>query len=426
MFSTQDSVDFNLTSGIPSRELSSSPVRKKGRGKCKEKDGNLFGFSQEPVQYSQFSQNNFVDRLGQLNVFCSQENSNISFPAIQQTVAKSDPMPNFPSSATDAKCSMCGNIKVSLDGNESERAIEIAAPLQNIFHSKAGSGKPHCEMYFEKVSTVNGTNSQKPKSTTVWIGAFKERSRIITEFEELRVLGEGTFSCVLCARHRMDGMMYAVKRIKESIVHERQGRSLLREVHSLALLQGCPQIVRYFSSWLDNHHLYIQTELCHLGCLEDLISRTPNVSSIISLSAVALCTLHSKAQVDLFAEAAQRRNLTLQQMSGSGNVHTNAFSRQRAESFAVLRTGSSLSVPVGACDSPPQCLSSSGAVGVASHKLPPASAAESSNTYCEQNHLEQPPPRGISEPLAWKILSEIGKALAFIHEQGFSFFSYFA
>jgi hypothetical protein len=33
-------------------------------------------------------------------------------------------------------------------------------------------------------------------------------------------------------------------------------------VCALAVLQGCPNIIRYFSCWLQDGDLYIQTELC--------------------------------------------------------------------------------------------------------------------------------------------------------------------
>jgi len=295
MFSTQDSVDFGpsvLSVGYP--QESASPVRKKGRSKhflreaTKTEAANPFGFSQDSVGPSQYSQN-FTDRMGQLNMFCSQDNSNISSSESAFSV------PNTQSHArqnSGISLSKFGSFHIGSNHNlhnpsvpeagstassanfESERPIDIAPPVKNTFLMGA---RPHSELYMNPVEQPN----KKLRPTKVWIGAFKERPRIVTEFEEVRLLGEGTFSTVICARHRLDGTLFAIKRIREGIVSERQGHTLLREVNALAALQGCEQVVKYHSCWIDNHHLFIQTELCHLGSLEDLISPTPNHSSIV-------------------------------------------------------------------------------------------------------------------------------------------------
>lgn len=299
MFLSQDSID-HVESG---RKESVSPVRKKGRGKvslyrkeCLVKDvadtPNVFGMSQDSIQFSQFSQN-FTDRMGQLNMCSSQDYSNISnlvgessfsvpflppvnpicttftgsIPSIRNTISKSIPsIQNNPSF-------------------ETERPIDIAAPIKNVFLQGV---KPHCEL---QLDNFDPHNPPTKRSTKIWIGAFKERPRIVTEFEELKMLGEGTFSTVFCVRHRLDGTLYAIKRIRENITTERQGHLLVREPCALAALQGCPQIIRYYGCWLDNHRLYIQTEWCHLGSLEDLIARKPQSSSILSMASRAASIL---------------------------------------------------------------------------------------------------------------------------------------
>eukprot|EP00598_Pedospumella_elongata_P005842 CAMPEP_0184983310 /NCGR_PEP_ID=MMETSP1098-20130426/12565_1 /TAXON_ID=89044 /ORGANISM="Spumella elongata, Strain CCAP 955/1" /LENGTH=819 /DNA_ID=CAMNT_0027507119 /DNA_START=63 /DNA_END=2522 /DNA_ORIENTATION=+ len=300
MFSTQDSIDFGPAAGIGDPQESASPVRKKGRNKHfsshKSENVNPFAFSQDSMGPSQYSQN-FTDRMGQLNMFSSQENSNISTSDSAFSVPY---MPHLSAAATAentlnnarqnsglslSKFNISSLPKeatstASSTNFESERPIDIAPPVKNGFLLGA---KPHSEMYMNPIEQ----DKKKIKPTKVWIGAFKERPRVVTEFEEVRLLGEGTFSTVICARHRLDGTLYAIKRIRESIISERQGHTLLREVNALAALQGCEQVVKYHSCWIDNHHLFIQTELCHLGSLEDLISPTPNRSSIIFTATAA-------------------------------------------------------------------------------------------------------------------------------------------
>eukprot|EP00601_Ochromonadales_sp_CCMP2298_P035493 CAMPEP_0173361460 /NCGR_PEP_ID=MMETSP1144-20121109/21214_1 /TAXON_ID=483371 /ORGANISM="non described non described, Strain CCMP2298" /LENGTH=102 /DNA_ID=CAMNT_0014311045 /DNA_START=81 /DNA_END=385 /DNA_ORIENTATION=- len=102
MFSSQDSLDFS-----PGLKEAASPVRKKGRGKAHGLEGvrmgnlgnlgmgmgigmgmdtqnecsqsqNPFGLSQDSIPFSQtgFSQN-FTERMGMLNMYGSQEYSNL-------------------------------------------------------------------------------------------------------------------------------------------------------------------------------------------------------------------------------------------------------------------------------------------------------------------------------------------------------------
>lgn len=65
---------------------------------------------------------------------------------------------------------------------------------------------------------------------------------------------------------RLDGRRYAVKRTDTKLTTEREKKEALREVHVLASLVTCADVVRYHSAWWENDHLYIQMELCDRGC----------------------------------------------------------------------------------------------------------------------------------------------------------------
>jgi serine/threonine protein kinase len=69
-------------------------------------------------------------------------------------------------------------------------------------------------------------------------------------------------------RKRLDGWVYAVKRSRHSLETEGEREAAMREVFALAALQGCPQLVRYLGAWMEEKHLYIQTEFCPGGSLE--------------------------------------------------------------------------------------------------------------------------------------------------------------
>ena len=85
--------------------------------------------------------------------------------------------------------------------------------------------------------------------------------------------GSGTFSAVFCAKRRLDGALYAVKKISKRIVSEREGTLFIREPCALASLTGCPNLLRYFGCWIDDGHLYIQTEFCDKGSLDCFVPK---------------------------------------------------------------------------------------------------------------------------------------------------------
>ena len=63
-------------------------------------------------------------------------------------------------------------------------------------------------------------------------------------------------------------MLYAVKRIKKKISSESEGRLVVKESCALASLMSCPFMIRYFGCWIDDGHLYIQTEYCDKGSMD--------------------------------------------------------------------------------------------------------------------------------------------------------------
>ncbi|CCG84525.1 protein of unknown function [Taphrina deformans PYCC 5710] len=71
------------------------------------------------------------------------------------------------------------------------------------------------------------------------------QSRYLSDFEEISQIGKGAYGTVVKARNRLDGRVYAVKK-----VHTRTEAKVLREVSGLARLNH-PSIVRYFASWVE-------------------------------------------------------------------------------------------------------------------------------------------------------------------------------
>lgn len=83
-------------------------------------------------------------------------------------------------------------------------------------------------------------------------------SRYTQDFEELGILGKGGYGIVYQCRHKLDGVVYAVKKVPVSESRRQQilirGQpeidDLLSELRTLAQLDH-PNIVRYFNGWLD-------------------------------------------------------------------------------------------------------------------------------------------------------------------------------
>jgi len=87
-------------------------------------------------------------------------------------------------------------------------------------------------------------------------------SRFRVDFVDLGCIARGGFSKVHRVIGRLDGCQYALKRTDKKLQTERERAEALREVHVMASLVTCPEIVRYHSAWWENDHLYIHMELC--------------------------------------------------------------------------------------------------------------------------------------------------------------------
>lgn len=83
-------------------------------------------------------------------------------------------------------------------------------------------------------------------------------SRYMADFTELGRLGKGGFGEVVKARHRMDGGVYAVKKVKQKSQAELQ--QVLSEVMILHRLNH-PFVVRYYSTWVEEDFSHTLTSV---------------------------------------------------------------------------------------------------------------------------------------------------------------------
>lgn len=255
-----------------SAHYEASPMRKRGKrlslaNRDADDNGSLFNFasSQENMvilssdsQQSASNSQDVVNRLGQLCKI-TQENSNSS-----SIIESEDSRSNF----NDIMFSM-----PSLTPRLSN--IHQAAASRNL-PSQLGGGGAGADMNDEKKITISPAlvnpfltdqmgirvSHKSKRPTTIWLQPYRERPRYMIDFEEEGIIGEGQFSVVYRARKRLDGTLYAVKKLKSRIHSETEGVVLLREVCALAALRGCPNLMRYYGSWIEDSHLWIQCELC--------------------------------------------------------------------------------------------------------------------------------------------------------------------
>jgi len=101
----------------------------------------------------------------------------------------------------------------------------------------------------------------------------QNEGRFTRDFCEVTRIGKGQFSTVYRARNIVDHCLYAVKKTNQ-LSRGVPSQSQFREVLALASVaieaEGCPHIVRYFSSWLEEGRLHIQTELCEMSLRDRL------------------------------------------------------------------------------------------------------------------------------------------------------------
>jgi len=136
-------------------------------------------------------------------------------------------------------------------------------------------GSPPCSPVMRRKGLGIRSSPERPSKVrdhSVDEDRTETTGRFTREFENATVVGSGHFSVVYKARNRIDSQEYAIKRTKQPLARGAQQRqATLHEalaLASVAIDSSCPYIVRYFSSWIEEGRLFIQTEFCE-GSLKD-------------------------------------------------------------------------------------------------------------------------------------------------------------
>ncbi|XKL62594.1 hypothetical protein PGB90_002427 [Kerria lacca] len=114
-----------------------------------------------------------------------------------------------------------------------------------------------------------------------------ETSRFVEEFKVDSFIASGSFGSVYKCTNYLDGMEYAVKKSAHQVAGTNIEHLARKEVFAHAVLKSHPHIVTYYSSWIEDGCLFIQTEYCNNGSLETLINEEKKIFTECGLRRLA-------------------------------------------------------------------------------------------------------------------------------------------
>ncbi|KAL6267393.1 hypothetical protein P5V15_000468 [Pogonomyrmex californicus] len=110
------------------------------------------------------------------------------------------------------------------------------------------------------------------------------QSRIQNEFEVLKWLGKGAFGDVLKVRNKLDGGIYAIKRIKLNPKNKQLNKKITREVKLLSRMNH-ENVVRYYNSWIESATLddsVRRSQFTPITTFSDTTTTTQNKADIVN------------------------------------------------------------------------------------------------------------------------------------------------
>ena len=116
-------------------------------------------------------------------------------------------------------------------------------------------------------------------------------SRYESDFEEIEFIGRGGFGAVVKARNRLDGRLYAIKKVALDSDNFQENQQILGEVTTLARLHH-EYVVRYYQAWIElNSSVTLQN-----STVSD--STTDRRNSLLTCGENTNDTIHSLSFVD--------------------------------------------------------------------------------------------------------------------------------
>lgn len=97
-------------------------------------------------------------------------------------------------------------------------------------------------------------------------------SRYYNDFIQMAEIGSGEFGSVFKCLNRLDGCVYAIKKTRRPLKGSVTEKRALNEVYAHAVLGKHSRVVRYYSAWAEDNHMFIQNEFCEGGSLATLLN----------------------------------------------------------------------------------------------------------------------------------------------------------
>jgi len=118
-------------------------------------------------------------------------------------------------------------------------------------------------------------------------------TRYQEEFLEIAKVATGQFGMVVKARHKLDGIVYAIKITKKNLrANSLDERMAMNEVFAHAALMKNKHVVRYFNSWVERGQIYIQNEFCDGGSLDQKLADARQDGRVFSEEELHRLLLH--------------------------------------------------------------------------------------------------------------------------------------
>ena len=136
----------------------------------------------------------------------------------------------------------------------------------------------------ESSSSAAAAAAASSAATPSVLGSLPSNSNsfLMQNFTYIRQFGIGSFGLVMLCRHRLDGCLYAIKKSKNRIKGANSSKLLMREAQVLAFMatrmDRPASILHYFNSWIEEGHVYVQTEYCEGGSLAAILKRGAGAS----------------------------------------------------------------------------------------------------------------------------------------------------
>lgn len=279
-----------LTSGIPSQ----GQGYEENQAQRDDEDAQRSLFTSQS-QHSNYSVNNSEDSRPKFDL--------PSFSQMSTSVPQSQDSYATPQNAAPSAVKTDKDLQRELNN---QRLMKKLEPMTH-FKLSADVGNPFALSLHNSPKSSGMAESHRDIEIPIYHGRFS------LDFEYIREIGTGDFGSVSLCRNKLDRCMYAIKELRDIISGSGNLKRVLHECWALSgimnafshsmideqLENGLLHIVRFFSCWIEDRKLFVQTEYCGGGNLASQLRHSPESFTdqrcrcILTQIASALAACHS-------------------------------------------------------------------------------------------------------------------------------------